>query len=499
MRSTPLSVACPRPGGRVSWHGTDRSVNPVRLEPALSADTDRSAIVTWTVAVSQFAGPFMFSGVGIALPAVGRELAVSGAGLGLIEGLYLGTAAALLLPAGRLGDAGDKNSLFTLGMAVFTAATLALGFAPSVAVFIALRALQGAGAALVTATNMAILTESVPRARLGGAIGLTIGSVYAGLSAGPFVAGLITTHLGWRYVFHLSGLLMLVSTALGAIALPRRWRWPRFAFDWPGALLSSAAIVAIIVGAAEVGASARGWVLMGAGAALLLLFLRVERRAVSPLVDLKALRSNPVLARALGVQFLTYAGAFGTSFLFSLHLQEAFGWTASAAGRLLMVSPVLMALLAPVCGRLTDRMRPQLLAALGVSLIVAGTVAAALVDADGPLALIVTSLALHGVGFALFSTPNMTVIMAGAPRERTAMASALAAQMRTLGMVSSMTLITLALAVLLGTEALGRDSLPAFVRAMRLALAAISALSLLALATAWRDAPARRVDPPAVP
>ena len=143
-------------------------------------------------------------------------------------------------------------------------------------------------------------------------------------------------------------------------------------------------------------------------------------------------------------------------------------------------------------GRLTDRMRPQLLAAMGVSLIVAGTFAAALVDADGPLALIVASLALHGVGFALFSTPNMTVIMAGAPRERTAMASALAAQMRTLGMVSSMTLITLFLAVFLGTAALGAESLPAFVRAMRLALAAISVLSVVALVTAWRDAPARR-------
>jgi MFS family permease len=131
-----------------------------------------------------------------------------------------------------------------------------------------------------------------------------------------------------------------------------------------------------------------------------------------------------------------------------------------------------------------------------VTFIVAGTVAAALVDAAGPLALIVASLALHGVGFAVFSTPNMTVIMAGAPRERTAMASALAAQMRTLGMVTSMTLITVFLAVLLGTAGLGRDSLPGFVRAMRLALLAISVLSLAALVTAWRDARSGRGDGP---
>jgi len=454
----------------------------------VTSNETRSAAVVWTMAFSQFAGPFMFSGVGVTLPTIGRELTVSGAGLGLIETLYLGTAAALMLPAGRLGDAADKCSLFVGGMAAFTAATALLGFVPSVAVFIALRAVQGAGAALVTATNMAILTETVPRARLGRAIGITIGAVYAGLSAGPFVAGVITTHLGWRWVFHLSGVLMALATGTAVAVLPRRWTWPRFAFDWPGALLSAAGLLTIIVGAAEVGASHRGWVLMVAGVVLLALFLRHERREGSPLVDLRALRESPLLARALAVQYLTYAGAFGTSFLFSLYLQEARHWSASEAGRLLMISPVLMALLAPVSGRLTDRMRPQLLAALGVTAIVAGTVAAALVRAEGPLILIVISLALGGLGFAVFSTPNMTLIMASSPRERTSMASALAAQMRTLGMVSSMTLITVCLALFLGTAGLGEQSLGGFLRAMRLSLAAISAVSLVALVAAWRDA-----------
>jgi MFS family permease len=152
-----------------------------------------------------------------------------------------------------------------------------------------------------------------------------------------------------------------------------------------------------------------------------------------------------------------------------------------------MISPVLMALLAPASGRLTDRMRPPLLAALGVTAIVAGTVAAALLRAEGPLALIVISLALHGLGFALFSTPNMTLIMAGAPRGNTSMAAALAAQMRTLGMVSSMTLITVFLAVSLGTAGLGGEALPGFLRAMRLSLGVIGVVSLGALVAAWRD------------
>ena len=136
------------------------------------------------MAFTNLALPFMFAGVGVALPALGRDMAMSGAELGLFETLYLGTVTALLLPAGRISDAGDKNSLFTLGVAGFTAATLALAFLPSVPLLLAVRTLQGVAVALVAATNMAILTENVPRERLGRAMGLNVGAVYVGPGGG---------------------------------------------------------------------------------------------------------------------------------------------------------------------------------------------------------------------------------------------------------------------------------------------------------------------------
>ena len=203
------------------------------------SDAAGSAAVVWTVAVTNFSMPFMFAGVGVALPAMGRELAMSGAALGLFETLYLGTATALMLPAGRISDAGDKNTLFTLGVALFATTTLALALLPSAELMLAMRVLQGACASLVAATNMAILTENVPRERLGRAMGLNIGAVYVGLAAGPFVGGTITTSLGWRWVFALSGLLSLVAAAMAVVGVPRRPAWPRLAFDWPGALSSA--------------------------------------------------------------------------------------------------------------------------------------------------------------------------------------------------------------------------------------------------------------------
>jgi MFS family permease len=447
----------------------------------------RSVAVIWTVIFSNFATPFMFSGVGVALPSVARELAMSGADVGLFENLYLGTATALVLPFGRLGDAGDKNSLFTGALALFGATTLALAFLSSVPLFLLVRTLQGVSIALVTATNMAILTENVPRERLGGAIGLSIGAVYVGLSAGPFLGGVITTALGWRWVFALSALVTGGALVLAWRALPRRWRTPRLEFDWPGTLTSVAGLGLLVVGSGLAARSVAGWVLAGAGVASLAVFAIVELRASSPLVPVRALRGNPELLRAFVVQFLTYAGGMGTAFLFSLHLQVARGWTAGEAGRLLMLSPVLMACLAPVGGRLADRIRPQLVAAVGVVFVCAGTVAAWTAAGADSLVPVVASLVAHGVGFALFSSPNMAVIMRTAPAERTSVASALAAQMRSLGMVFAMMVITYFLARHVGEAGLGPDAGAGLRAAMRLSLGVISVLAAWSLTTSLRD------------
>ncbi len=445
------------------------------------------AIVS-TIAFTNFAMPLMFSGVGVTLPSMGRELAMSGAVLGLFETLYLGTAAALMLPAGRLGDAGDKNSFFVMGIAGFALATLGLGLAPTAFLMLVCRVAQGVAAAFIAATNMAILVQSVPRERLGRAMGLNIGAVYVGLSAGPFVAGTLTTAVGWRWMYATSALVALAATVLALRTLPRSWHRPKFVFDWPGALVGAGGLVLLIASSATIGNTPIAWGLAAFGAAALLLFVRIEKKSPSPLVSLDILTQRPVLLRALTVQLLTYAGGFGTSFLFSLYLQEALGWSAGEAGQMLMISPVLMACLAPVAGRLADRVRPQLLAALGVTLIFAGTVAAWLVPTTDSLTLLIASLLAHGVGFAFFSSPNMTVIMSSTPPERTSMASALAAQMRTLGMVFTMMLITVFLGMELGSEGLNaQNALSGLLSAMRWALGAISILSLLALLTAWRD------------
>lgn len=447
-----------------------------------------SGAVVGTLALSNLVVPLMGAGVAVTLPNMGRELGMGGGSLGLVETLYLGAIAAFLLPAGQLGDAGDKRSFFGAGMVIFTAATLGLGFAHSPEVVFALRILEGFSAAVVSATNMALLAEAVPRERLGRAIGLNIGAVYLGLTAGPYFAGLLTTAAGWRWMYYAGGGLSFFATAVGLVVLRPRWTPLRVEFDWLGTATSVAAIASLVAGSAMVGVSPDGWLWVLLGGGCLVGFVVVERRAVSPLLPLGVLAERPVLLRGLAAQLLTYAGGFGTTFLFALYLQEAKGWTAAAAGRLLVASPVLMAVLAPIAGRLADRYRPQAIAAVGVVLITGGTLVASLVPHTGSEVALVATLVAHGVGFALFSSPNMAVILTAVPSERTGLASALASAMRTLGMVVSMLLITTFLAVALGEQHIGSaQGLPAFVKAMGWAMASIGGLSLLALLAVARD------------
>src|SRR5687768_12165831 len=145
----------------------------------------RSRLLVFAIAASQFAPPFMISGVAVALPAMGGELAAGATALSLVETLFLAAAVALLLPAGRLGDAGDKALLYKAGIVAFALCSIAIGLVSSIAAVLALRLAQGACSAAVQAAGPALIADAVPPERRGQAYGIVIGAVYVGLSFGP--------------------------------------------------------------------------------------------------------------------------------------------------------------------------------------------------------------------------------------------------------------------------------------------------------------------------
>jgi MFS family permease len=433
------------------------------------------------IAASQFAPPFMISGVAVALPSLGADLGAGATALSLVETLFLAAAVALLLPAGRLGDAADKATLYKVGMAAFALSSIAIGLVSSVWAILALRLLQGACSAAVQAAGPALIADAVPPERRGRAYGITIGAVYAGLTLGPIFAGFLVELAGWRAVFLAGGAVVLLLLAPIHFMLPAAWRRPApRAIHVPSTVLLSAAMLALVGGAASVREGAIGYGAMALGLALLAAFFFLQRRVAQPLLNVEVLGRNRVLRNALLVQSLLYCNAFGTTFLLSLHMQSVLNHSPNTTGQVIAVGTLLMAAIAPLAGILTDRTRPAAIASLGVAVALAAALAATQLGAGSHLVFVALVLAVQGVGFAFFSSPNMTMVMNAVPPDRTGIASALTATARSLGMVTGMLIVAALVSLNLGHAPVDAD--PArFVATMQLSFWILAALTAAAL------------------
>ena len=396
------------------------------------------------VAMSQFSSAFMHSIMGVTLPAIGSDLDASGVELGLAESIFMGTAAALLLPIGRFADVTDKNTLFKSALLALGITTFAIGFQPSIESVIGARFLQGVAAAFLTATGMAIVADIAPRNRLGQMLGLAIGATYVGLAVGPYFAGLVTTHLGWRWVFYLAATPPMLSYLLSRATLKSKWHAPKKSVNLTNSALLFFSIMAFIAGAVTLKQTVMGTALIALGVSMGGLFIIAERRSADPLIQVEEIFANRALSQALVIQFLIYCGTIGTTFLLSLYLQYIQGKTPESTGNLLVLAPVVMAVFAPLAGRVADLMSPRRLSAL-----------AALITERTDVGLIIAIMAFQGLGFAMFSAPNIALIMNSVSPAKRGLASALSAVMRTLGMVVSMFIVTAFLSIQLGDGAIG--------------------------------------------
>src|SRR3954468_3784042 len=368
----------------------------------------RQSLLVPAIAASQFAGPFMISGVAVALPALGADLNAGATALSLVETLFLAASVALLLPAGRLGDAADKVALFKLGMVAFAAASIATGLATSMPALLALRFVQGVASAAVGASGPAIIADAVPPERRGKAFGIIIGAIYAGLTLGPICAGFLVDHWGWRSVFLVGGAAVLVLLLPTHLMLRASWRRPApRAVHWPSAALVTAGMLALVGGAATLREGPAGWGAIALGLVFLATFVVLQPRLEVPLLNTVLLVQNRVLAYALLVQTLLYCNAFGTVFLLSLYLQSVLGYSSHVAGEVLAVGTLLMAVIAPATGALADRTRPALIASTGVAIVLAAAALATFLREGSSIVIVALVLAIQGVGFAFFSSPNI--------------------------------------------------------------------------------------------
>jgi len=434
-----------------------------------------------TVCIAQFMAPFMLTSVGVALPSLGRDLGASAVQLGMVEQLYVLSLAMTMLTFGRLGDIAGQRRIFMTGLFVFTLLTFLIGFAGNIRTVMALRFVQGVGASTFLAGSMALVAAAYPPERRARKIGLVSAFTYAGLSTGPVIGGYVTLHFGWRHVFLVSVPIGIAAVGMCMFGMPEMEKNAQGeAMDWKGSLAYGASVGLIMTGAAHAKALLWGLPMIAVGAAGLIIFIRMEIRLPSPLLDVTLLTRNRFFTLSCLAAMGNYAATFGIIFLMSLFLQYAKGLTPRQAGFILLTQPLMQIGASLLSGRLAERFDITRVATSGMLASSAGLLMAAVTSRPGvPLAVVVLELMLIGAGFGIFITPNSTAIMSSVERRQFGVASGMIGAMRTLGMAVSLTTISLIFSLVMGRAEITPQTLPAFLFSMRSGLVVYALFSCL--------------------
>jgi len=425
--------------------------------------------------------PFMGSSVSIALPSIEKELNVDAVLLTWISTSYLLALAVFMVPFGRLADIYGRKKVFILGTIIFTISSILCACSNSIQMMLLFRVFQGIGNAISYAPGTAILVSVFPLRERGKVLGINVAAVYVGLSAGPFLGGILTHYLTWRSVF-------LSVTPFCAVILFLTFHWLKSewadaegeSFDIFGSLIYISAIVALILGMSNIMETWGRWMTV-AGVASILAFIRWELKEEQPVFDVRLFRTNRVFAFSSLAALINYAATYALSFLLSLYLQDIKGLSSQIAGTVLVAQPVIMAAFSPMAGRLSDRVEPRVVATLGMIITTIGLFLFAFLKQDTSLAYIISCLIIMGFGFALFSSPNTNAIMSSVDKRYLGIASGVIGTMRSLGMMVSMGISTVIFSILIGRVQIAEGQYPLLMRSIVTAFIIFTALCCIGI------------------
>ena len=452
---------------------------PLSSDSPYPATSRTVALIVTTMA--SFLTPFMGSAANVALPAVGREFSMNALALNWVATSFLLASAMSLVPLGRIADLYGRKRIFLWGIVLYTASSLACSLAPDAALLIFSRFLQGIGGAMIFGTATAILISVFPATERGKVLGINVAAVYTGLSAGPLIGGLLTQHFGWRSIYLFNAALGLVVLFCTLWKLRDEWAEARGErFDLTGSIIYSLSLLFLMVGVSRLPAPEAGFSVV-TGIAGIVAFIKWEMETPSPLLDISLFRKNRAFTFSNLAALINYSATYAVSFLVSLYLQFIKDFPPQHAGMILLAQPVIQAFFSPLIGRLSDRIEPRLLASLGMALTACGLYVLIFINASSSLAYILASLVLLGLGFALFSSPNVNAIMSSVDRKFLGLASGTLATMRILGQMFSMGIAMLIFALVIGKVQITPVYYPLLLKSMKLAFSILTVLCFLGI------------------
>ena len=434
--------------------------------------------------VSSFASfltPFLSSSINLALPAIGKELHADAISMGWVVSSFLLTSAIFLLPFGRLGDIAGRKKIFTLGILLYTISTFLIIFSWNIISLIILRIFQGFSSAMIFGTSLAIISSVFKEGERGRAMGINITATYLGLSSGPVIGGLLTHYFGWRSIFAFLVPFGIISLVLIASRIKTEWSEAHGErFDWRGSVIYGISLASFMYGFSKLPSSV-GWVCLISGIIMAVVFLFYEKKIINPVLDIRLILRNRVFAFSGIAALIHYAATNATGFFISLYLQYLKGFDARTAGLIMISQPVMMALLSPLAGKLSDKRNPGIIASVGMGLTATGLILLCFVNENTPVASIVILLLLMGIGFGLFSSPNSNAIMSSVEKRFLGIASGVVGTMRMVGQMMSMGIAMMLLSLYIGVQKITPSAYHGLMSSMKTGFMIFSMLCILGI------------------
>lgn len=437
----------------------------------------RTALIV--ASVTSFMIPFSTSSINLAIPIIGREFAMDAVSLSWLATSFLLTTAMLLLPLGRAADIYGKKRVFASGLLIFFVASTAAIFSTSSELLLIFRALQGVGASMIFGIGIAILTSVYPPGERGRVLGINISAVYLGLSAGPFIGGVLTYQLGWRSLFVVSAVGSIVLFLAVMFKLKHEWREAAGErYDWLGAISYMIMIAFTVLGLSSLPAVI-GIASTAIALVALTVFINCERRIDHPIFDIRLFGDNRIFVFSNIATLINYSATFSVSFLMSLYLQYIRGFNPQTAGLVLVSQPIIMAIVSPYAGKLSDKIESRTLATIGMIIIVIGLLALSTIDETRNIMIVVSHLLLIGFGFALFSSPNINAVMGSVQKKQYGVASAANATMRLAGQGMSYGIAAFLFSIYVGRVELSNINHEGLLPSIKIAFAIFAALCIV--------------------
>jgi EmrB/QacA subfamily drug resistance transporter len=394
----------------------------------------------WTLAAVAF-GLFMImldnTVVNVALPSIQRDLKVSVASLEWVVNAYFLTFAVLMLTGGKLADMMGRQRIFIFGLVVFTLSSLACGLATSGEMLIAARAVQGVGAAMMNPATLSIITATFPPRQRGTAMGIWVGVSAVALALGPITGGLLSEHADWSWIFFINvpiGVLAIVVAR--AVIRESKDTSPDQRLDLPGLVTSGIALFALTYALIE--ANTKGWTsaeilaLFGVSAVSFGAFVLLEQRQRAPMLDLSLFRNRTFTGANLTMALVSLS-MFGVFFYVSLFVQNILGFSPVQAGAAFLPMTLCIIFIAPVAGKLSDRIGARWLMSVGMALVGVSLVLFSLLDESSSFWNLVPGLLLGGTGLATAMTPTTAAAMSSVPVDKAGVGSGVLNSMRQVG------------------------------------------------------------------